>query len=338
MKNGNSSGAAAARAIDVSQDLRAVQGYLRGRGLTDTLRELEKPAPALFGTLLAFEWTLIFAAMMLPLYVSPWLVPISLLILGSRQSALVIFLHDAAHKHICESRMANDIVARYALALPLFEDFATYRKEHTDHHRWLGHGGNDPDYVNPAWFRNIAPGRAGAAARIYLTLLRRNLNAGTRLRFDSFLWWSVFAFLLSCIVGVDNALAAVGLWVAARMTTYKAIGTFAELSDHTFVRGTSNLIYTRNVAYTWSLPRFLLVLLCYPYSDRFHLTHHLLPGVPAPRLKRAHTMLLGMEDYARSHAGSAYAPLSDEWTRLLRDRPDDTALMGSQVHCEPRAA
>ena len=184
MKNGNSSAGAAARPIDVSQDLRTVQGYLRERGLTGTLRELEKPAPLLFGTLIAFEWTLILVAMMLPLYVSPWLVPVSLLILGSRQSALVIFLHDAAHKHICESRKANDIVARYALALPLFEEFATYRKEHTDHHRWLGHGGNDPDYVDPAWFRDIAPDRPGAATRIYLTLLGRNLNAGTRLRFE----------------------------------------------------------------------------------------------------------------------------------------------------------
>ena len=155
---------------------------------------------------------------------------------------------------------------------------------------------------------------------------------------NSFLWWAVVTLLLSCAVGLDNALAAIGLWITARMTAYKAIGTFAELSDHTFLRATSNLTYTRNVAYTWSLSRFLLVLLCYPYSDRFHLTHHLLPGVPAPRLKRAHRMLLGMEDYARSHAGSAYAPLSDEWTRLLRDRPIDAAVTGGQAYCEPHAA
>ena len=268
----------------------------------------------MFLGLIVMDWTVIFAAMAMPVYLSLWLLPISAIVIASRQRALGIFIHDATHKHISLNTRFNDMVAQYMLALPLFEDMTTYRKNHVNHHRNLGHDSNDPDYVDPRWFAHIDPTDAGAAAKIYLALLKIKLMAGVQLRLDAVCWWLALTVLLSLCLGLDNALAMVGIWLVSYLTVYKAITSFTELSDHTYgVDG--DLTYTRTIP--WSL----LVAICYPHNDRFHLAHHLLAGIPTPRLNQAHKMLLGMPEYAKSDTCDSLACLFQEWTQLLPNKP-----------------
>ena len=218
-----------ASSVDMSHNLRAVRTFLRERGLIQKLKALEQPRPLMFFSLILVDWAVIFAAMAMALYVSAWLLPISMVIIASRQRALGIFIHDATHKHICRNTRLNDLVARYLLALPLFEDFTSYRKSHTNHHRNLGHDRNDPDYVDPRWFAHIGPTDTFAAAKIYLTLLKVKLMAGVQLRFDALCWWLAMTAVLSLFVGVHTALAMVCIWVISYLTAYKAVTTFTEL-------------------------------------------------------------------------------------------------------------
>jgi fatty acid desaturase len=319
-----SSAGPSASSVDVADNLRAVRTYIRERGLIPTLKALEEPAPWLFFGLIAVDWAVIFAAMAMAL-LSAWLLPLCVLIVASRQRALGIFVHDATHKHLCRNTRINDLVARYLLALPLFEDFTSYRRNHTNHHRHLGHDSNDPDYVDPRWFAHIGPTDSIAAAKIYLTLLKVKLMAGVQVRFDALCWWSALTFVLSLGVGLHMALAMVCIWVISYLTAYKAITTFTELSDHTY--GVDN-----ELTYTRTIPWSVLVAICYPHNDCFHLAHHLLPGIATPRLKQAHEMLLGMEEYANGHTCDSLAALFREWTRLLPNAsPQPKPSIASQL-------
>src|SRR5919199_889703 len=147
--------------LDMGHNLRAVRTYIRENGLVPKLKALEEPAPWMFSGLILIDWAVILAAMAAPLYLTPWLLPISVIVIASRQRALGIFVHDASHKHICRNTRLNDWIGRYLLALPLFEDFASYRKSHLDHYRNLGHDSSDPDYVDPRWFAHIDPNDTG---------------------------------------------------------------------------------------------------------------------------------------------------------------------------------
>ena len=320
-----SAGGPNASSVDVKHNLRAVRTYVRERGLILTLKALEQPSLWLFFCLIIVDWAVIFAAMAMALYLSVWLLPLSVVVIASRQRALGIFIHDATHKHICRNMRLNDLVARYLLALPLFEDFTSYRKSHTNHHRNLGHDSNDPDYVDPQWFAHIGPTDTFAAAKIYLTLLKVKLMAGVQVRFDALCWWLALTGVLTLCVGLHIALSMVCIWIISYLTAYKAITTFTELSDHTYGVD-SGLTYTRTIP--WSI----LVPICYPHNDCFHLAHHLLPGIPTPRLKQAHRMLLGMEEYANSHTCDSLASLFREWTRLLPNKsPQPRPSITSQL-------
>jgi fatty acid desaturase len=314
-----------ASSVDVAHNLRTVRTYIRERGLIQALKALEQPPPLLFFCLIIVDWAVIFAAMALALCVSAWLLPLSMIVIASRQRALGIFIHDATHKHLCRNTRLNDLVARYLLALPLFEDFTSYRKNHTNHHRNLGHDRTDPDYVDPRWFAHISPTDTFAAAKIYLILLKVKLMAGVQLRFDALCWWSALTLMLSLCVGLHTALAMVCVWVISYLTAYKAITTFTELSDHTY--GVDH-----DLTYTRTIPWSVLVPVCYPHNDCFHLAHHLLPGIPTPRLKQAHKMLLGMTEYANSHSCDSLAALFREWTQLLPNKsPQPRPSMASRL-------
>src|SRR4051812_29199032 len=87
-------------AVDISHNLRAVRRYLKMRDLVPDLKVLERPASWLLSSLIVVDWMAILAAMAAPIFLSPWLLPLSLIVIASRQRALGIFIHDASHKHI----------------------------------------------------------------------------------------------------------------------------------------------------------------------------------------------------------------------------------------------
>jgi fatty acid desaturase len=79
------------------------------------------------------------------------------------------------------------------------------------------------------------------------------------------------------------------LWVAAYLTTYPLVARIRQLAEHGNVPG----LYqpdprgnTRTTRANW-LERLLLC----PNNVNFHIEHHLLPSVPAWRLRRLHSTL-----------------------------------------------
>ena len=53
---------------------------------------------------------------------------ISTLIIGTRQFALVILMHDGAHNLISKNKKVNDFISQWLCAYPMMTETNTYRK------------------------------------------------------------------------------------------------------------------------------------------------------------------------------------------------------------------
>src|SRR3569833_1407444 len=85
------------------------------------------------------EWIFIAAAITLSIVADRWYVTaLALLIIGSRQHALAILAHDAAHYRFLPHRSWNDWIGNIFLAWPVFISLPLFRSFHGPHHRFTG--------------------------------------------------------------------------------------------------------------------------------------------------------------------------------------------------------
>ena len=71
---------------------------------------------------------------------------VALVIIGSRQFALAVLAHDAAHNLLFENNKVNDLAGQWFCAYPIFQDNRVYRPYHLKHHRHT-ETEDDPDLV-----------------------------------------------------------------------------------------------------------------------------------------------------------------------------------------------
>lgn len=115
-------------------------------------------------TLLAVtaDWLWILAAAVTATYSGSWFVyALAMLVIASRQHALLHILHEGSHHRISTNAKLNDGVSDYFAAFPLFFSTENYRSRHTLHHRHLNTE-LDPDWVRkrelPEWQFPMARG------------------------------------------------------------------------------------------------------------------------------------------------------------------------------------
>ncbi|MGI9570621.1 MAG: fatty acid desaturase [Desulfobulbia bacterium] len=83
------------------------------------------------------DWVIIMAAVIIVIY-NIWLLPISIIIIGTRQHALAILGHDATHKLVSKKRWLNEMLGNYFCFAPILIPWKGYRKFHAKHHKHLG--------------------------------------------------------------------------------------------------------------------------------------------------------------------------------------------------------
>ena len=303
----------------------AVWRFAHDVGCAISLKQLHDRSAFASSRAIIVDWLVIFASFALFWAYGPWLSPLALLLIGNRQRALMVLVHDGSHYALHSSKHLNDLIAQYFLCAPMLTSITTYRRLHLQHHNHLGDEALDTDFLHSEQLL-----RQGAA-RIYASQLLAPSNFRTalvgalpaltiadRLRVAG--WWLFLLVAVSAAAGPAAALAFALTWLAARLSVYHAIISFVIISDHFGLVPGTILGFTRNHP-----PRGAIAWLLHPHHNGLHLTHHVLPGLPFHALNRAHGILLGWRPYAAAeHCGSYFIGADSvlrSWQRLTPRQP-----------------
>jgi fatty acid desaturase len=240
----------------------------------------------------------------------------AIVVLGGRQLALSILMHEAAHRSLFRSRWLNDVVVDWTCARVMWNGVARYRKHHLRHHAHTGTA-QDPDMSLVEPFPTT---RASLARKLLrdltgVTGLRRVvglvlMDAGvleytvagdTRRRprdgRKTLDYLTEGARNMAGVVATNAALAGVlaatghawlyAAWVAAYMTTFSVFLRIRSLAEHACTAGGPDVLDNTRTTRAGFVARATVA----PIHVNYHLEHHLLVAVPYFRLAAMHKML-----------------------------------------------
>ena len=243
----------------------------------------------------------------------PWLIPLCVMVVGTRQLGLAILMHDAAHGLLHPNRAINDWVGHWLCAPTL----KAYRPYHLQHHRYVQQA-EDPDLVLSAPFpisrtslrrkmwRDLS-GQTFYKQRIQPLLRRSSQVAGS----DGA---SAFTghdrhFLIANALGFA-VFAAAGwwwlwlvLWLLPMASWLPLVTRLRNIAEHALVPvdQPDPLRQARTTRAGW-LERALIA----PYWVNFHSEHHLFTQLPCWQLPRAHALLQAAGTTARMEVQPGY--------------------------------
>ncbi len=295
----------------------------------DEIRRLSAIQPGRAELRAAAEFTAVALLIVLQERVLPlWCLPLTLLLIASRQHALMVIMHEGSHYRISTVRWWNEFVGE-AVAWPLFVSMRGYRRHHQKHH--VAEALNttqDPDFERKMrrapqdW---TFPLRWHHLARL---LVRDVLLLNTH----EYVWEAQDAGNAKPIVGASRlyghlrlgftltlivSLSVLGgwrvfllYWLLPALTGLKAILRVRSIADHFAVKTERNAFaQTRTILAPW-WERLLIA----PASISVHGPHHAYASIPYYNLRAAHLTLMQVPEYA-SH--SVIAP--SYWAALTQD-------------------
>jgi fatty acid desaturase len=303
----------------------------------DEIRDLVQKSTVRGLTAVAFTWSVILGVLWVAgTWPSVLTVGLALVILGGRQVALAVLMHESAHGTLVVSRRWNDWVGQWLCGRPVWLDLLRYRSHHLKHHRYTG-SDQDPDLPLITPFPTTPWGLARKLGRDLLGISGARRLVALVLMDLGYLAYALSGeaewldpsdrtpaarareaareigpvILTNCVLAATLAALGVGwtwwLWAAAWATTN---GAFLRLF---FFNDTATTeIYTerfRNTRTTLvgSLARATVA----PHNVAFHLEHHLLMTVPFHQLPRLHAILM-------SRGALQNAPVAKNYWEVLR--------------------
>lgn len=270
---------------------------------------------------LAFDWLCIGLSISASLYfASPVAYLLTIIIIATRQHALLVMVHEGAHYRFHRNRNFNDFLANVFAAYPIFFCTNAYRLHHYAHHQYLNTD-QDPDWARkahlPEWQfpksnRNLALTFLKVACTSWYKLIAifwalSGLGSKTswtdpakrKFIFYKLVFYSaVAATLWTFSAGLEFFM----YWIVPYLVILPVIERLRSISEHFALAYEHDLNQARNV-------------LCGPFEAfvfgqhnvRYHLDHHLFPMVPQYRLPELHAYLNTFEDYAaHAHNNDSY--------------------------------
>jgi len=238
--------------------------------------------------------------------------------IATRQHAMLILMHEAAHGRLTRNRELNDTLGDLFLGLPSNVLLRRYRIRHAAHHRHANDRTLDPDRAtieaDDQWqFPRTRSSGLWVFARDFL-----GLNSGRTAKVvTKYAPWPVVAarvmggpsdaapadapatnaeLLRVALYGValGSLLAATGgwwvylaLWILPSLTVLPALLRLRGISEHEGDMGTDEVTVSRHVHANWAE-----ALLISPFHINHHVAHHLFPSVPWYNLPALHARLL----------------------------------------------
>ncbi|AAY37593.1 fatty acid desaturase family protein [Pseudomonas syringae] len=294
--------------------------------LTSDLKQLSSWRQALQ---IGVQWAVIVAAVTLAEVSDSTLVClIAVIIIATRQHALLVLMHDAAHLLISRDKRRNDLISNVFLTFPLTLSTSRYRAHHIAHHKHLNTP-DDPDYADA-----FAPASSG----LFWQALLRDISGLSTLQslrtMDSFSVIGLFTHpvpstrieryqamaFYACAALLITALqawpAVLLYWLAPLVFFLPPILRIRSLSEHAGLSTQSVKRDARSVSPGW-LERGLFA----PCNINRHWEHHLFQQIPSYHLGTLSRRL------AQSLPGSAAACSTQGY--LLGERSMRAELYGA---------
>ena len=260
-----------------------------------------------------------------------WLV--AALILGSRQLALAILMHEAAHTTLMRNRFLNEFCGEWLGAAPVFQNLPMYRKHHLQHHRQTGTG-DDPDLslatafpVSPRSLRRKLlrdiTGLTGLKTLLGSVLMLvgylqydasggqrgpgggpRRGRANLRTAVSGLGPVLVMQALLLAVLAQLGVAQLYLLWLLAYLTVFQLLLRIRSIAEHAMTTDPDDALNNSRTTLTRAWERLLYA----PLNVNYHLEHHMLAAVPFHRLPAMHRLLEARGVFAQPAAvASSYA-------------------------------
>lgn len=261
---------------------------------------------------IAFDVACISSAIALAIWAQAWWSTLfAIVVVAARQHALLVLMHEAAHKGLFANKRLNEWVGEAVLAWPFFIEMHRYREKHMAHHRHLNTA-EDPDWA----FTHDPDGEAAdwqfpmSRWRLARLLLSDLLGFGTlnllgKMRRYSGVrsssskgrpvgrlarWRVAFYVTLAGLLTISGGWISFAVyWVLPMLTVLKALLRLRLMAEH---YGMGRGDDTRTVS-TNGFGRFFLS----PHHINFHVEHHHYPAVRFSQLPALHRQLVSAGAY-----------------------------------------
>jgi len=248
-----------------------------------------------------FDWAMVIGLFVLAAaFPNPVTMLFTVLLLGGRQMAFGVLVHETGHQSFFTSQSVNDFVATWLSGYWVFSDKDAYMKGHLMHHKDCGTV-DDPDLKNfdaypvsiTSFKRKVLRDITGKIGWRRIVSIGRSLYRFNELKpgVKKMLAGGVICNLaLLLALSVAGFAALYALWVIAFMTSHMLITRIRQIAEHAAVPDHFDpdiRLNTRTIYISW-----LEALLVAPHGLNFHLEHHLIASVPIYRLRELHQILL----------------------------------------------
>jgi fatty acid desaturase len=275
------------------------------------IEQLRQRSPARATAAVVHDFAVLALAIFVALYFwpNPLVIVAAVIVIGSRQHALFVIAHDAAHYLLYENRLANELVGR-ACAMLQGLSMCTYRVIHRLHHNNL-YGALDPDtalhggyprgraylikkllkdllgstaWKTYAYFLGGAPA-LNTATNVALRPLddtSEKLRSEARQDRNAVIFFHLAMLLLFALSGY--LVQYLVLWILPLVTVVQAMLRLRAIAEH---GATSDFSSPLTAARTNTGPAWLEWLL-FPHHVNYHIEHHLYASVPHYNLPALH--------------------------------------------------
>ncbi|HEV2081685.1 MAG TPA: fatty acid desaturase family protein [Brevundimonas sp.] len=258
----------------------------------------------------------------------PILIPVCVMVIGTRQLGLAILMHEAAHGGLSPNARLNAFLGHWLCAVPVGASLAAYRPYHLAHHKYAQQA-EDPDLVLSAPFpvsraslrRKIIRDLTGQtffkqrvlfALKAFRTSHDADVAEGAVVTGKSvlpFLAANAALFVVMALAGVWWAWFV--LWLLPLATWFPMVTRLRNIAEHACVEGSSTDPFraARTTRASWWERAFIA-----PYWVNFHAEHHLFMHVPCWKLPALHRAVRATEPGKRIEVAPGYAAVMREAT------------------------
>lgn len=255
--------------------------------------------------LVAHCWAVMLGMMALAIW-QPWLIPLAIPIIGTRQLGIAVLEHEAAHGGLHPNRRINDTLSNLFCGPAYGGHLAQYRPYHLTHHKYAQQS-EDPDLVLSAPFpitrqslrrkiirdltgqtffkqrKNQFANALGLGIRKGPGTVNRSQNAR-----EAVLPFVIFNVLfLAALTALGVWWAWFVLWLLPLATWFPLVTRLRNISEHAVVPDNNDPMRHARTTHAGLIARAVIA----PYWVNYHCEHHMFMHLPCYRLAEAHRLL-----------------------------------------------